>query len=219
MRTTALVLGMTLFLTAPLAQANPMGPGPYGYPGYRQQDGDGPVKALRQGIQKLVRFLASDQRANREQFVAFLEEEIGPYFDFERMTNWAAGSLHRRMSAAERAEMKQELRRMFLTTMAQKLSNYQHSRVQYLRPRYRRDGAVSLGILAYSGQGRPLRLDFRMNRSEGAWKVYDVSANGQSAAMYYRDYFSRVSRPEMGYPGMRRPAMPHPMRPRAPTRY
>ncbi|MEW8429523.1 MAG: ABC transporter substrate-binding protein [Candidatus Thiodiazotropha sp.] len=33
-------------------------------------------------------------------------------------------------------------------------------------------------------------MDFRFYRSEAGWKVFDVSANGNSAVAYYRRHFA-----------------------------
>jgi phospholipid transport system substrate-binding protein len=46
-----------------------------------------------------------------------------------------------------------------------------------------------VGILQASGY--PASIDFRFYQSNEGWKIFDVTANGNSALAYYRQYFNR----------------------------
>lgn len=161
------------------------------YPGQSYQQ-PMPGELLREGIGKLLAFVEGGGSRDAVRLQKFIEREIAPYFDFAYMTQWAAGPRYRSMNNEQRSRMQQELKRLFLSAMLHQLSNYEPTRVQFLRPRGNPGGQeVTMGIQSFSGQGYPMRLSFRMYMSDNGWKVFDVSANGQSALMHFRNYFAQ----------------------------
>ncbi len=144
---------------------------------------------LKAGLSKLLGFFNGRQAPTRAQIATFLDKEIAPYFDFDYMAKWAAGASYPRMSEQQKNKMGSELRTRFLVTMAQKLSSFNQQTVRYLAPRVTGRNKVELSIAIGNPGDYPARLDFRMYKAEDGWKVYDVSANGSSALVYYRQYF------------------------------
>jgi len=151
-----------------------------------------PAMVLKQGIDKLTNFLASGNGPNIPPLDVFVENNIAPFFDFTYMARWTAGSQARFMNEQQQKAMEQKLRQLFLTAMIEKLSEYRHGRVQYLRPTGNpRMGQMTLRLMAFQqGNPYPQRLSFRMYRSNQGWKVFDVSANGQSALAFFRTQFA-----------------------------
>lgn len=155
-----------------------------------------PANVLKQGIEQLTQYLGNRGGKNAVPLEAFVEKNIAPFFDFAYMTKWAAGRESQYMNPQQATAMQQKLRRLFLTAMVEKLSEYKHGRVKYLRPTGNsRTGELTLRLLAYQqGSPYPQRLNFRMYRSNQGWKVFDVSSNGQSALAFYRTQFSIEAR-------------------------
>ena len=181
--------GLGLCLLVSFSYANPYQP--YPMPGPRVQQVS-PADLLKQGIEQLTNYIGSRDEPNRPQLGAFLENTISPFFDFEYMARWAAGAEARHMTPQQGVELEQKLRRLFMAGMVEKLAEYRHGRVVFLRPVGNpRTGELVLRVLAYQqGSPYPQRLSFRMYRGPRGWKVYDVSANGQSALAYYRTQFA-----------------------------
>ena len=144
---------------------------------------------LKAGLAKLLGFFNGPQAPTRAQIAEFLDKEIAPYFDFAYMAKWAAGASYPRMSEQQKNKMEAELRTQFLVTMAQKLSAFNQQTVRYLAPRVDGRKKVELSIAIGNHGNYPARLDFRMYKAKDGWKVYDVSANGSSALVYYRQHF------------------------------
>lgn len=155
----------------------------------------GPAMVLRHGLQKLLSFASREEMAGPEETMLFLEKEISPYFDFEYMSQWVSGGNWSRMPMAQRQQMTAQLQKMFLTALSQKLSKYGGQGFKVMRPRSRQGGEVTVPVAIQNPGGYPSRLIFRFYRSgEGGWKVFDVSANGSSALVYYRQYFNQQMR-------------------------
>jgi phospholipid transport system substrate-binding protein len=146
---------------------------------------------LKAGMDKLLEFLEKDE--NKLQVAAFLDKEVAPYFDFDYMAKWVAGPRYARMDEDARKALAAKLEARFLSTLANRLSDYQGQKVRFLRPRKAGRGAVSIPVGIVRPGSYPAKLDFRMYRSDEGWKVYDVVANGRSASAYYRMQLSRTS--------------------------
>ncbi|MCB1876862.1 MAG: ABC transporter substrate-binding protein [Chromatiales bacterium] len=146
---------------------------------------------LKEGIQKLIGFInqarAKGGASNPQAMLAFLNREIGPYFDFDYMAHYAAGGYWRRMNPQQRARLANRIRTEFFTTLAGNLSNYQSQRIRYFAPRSSANGKeVDLNVWVMQRGSGPIKLKFRLYKGAGGWKVFDVAANNNSAVMHYR---------------------------------
>lgn len=193
-RVALLMLGMLLPLGL---QAEP--PGYYQQsPSYMPQDGSDlarPAMVLRRGIETLTGYLDNNRGIAPQQLRQFLEQEIVPYFDFRRMAYWAAGPLNRYFTAPQRERFVLLLKERFIGAMLEQLTGYQHTQLQYLRPRGNPlAGDITLGVRVFSANSYPVQIDFRLYRGEQGWKVYDVVANGNSAVSHYRREFGMLAR-------------------------
>lgn len=163
------------------------------YPPQETSGLEEPARVLRAGVEALTGYLSSNQGVPPEQLRAFLEQEIVPYFDFNRMAFWAAGSVNRQLNPEQRQQLTVMIKERFLHSMAEQLSGYKHSRIQYLRPRGNpRRGNVTLGMRVFGAESYPVQIEFKLYRGNNGWKVYDVVANGVSAVNHYRNEFSQL---------------------------
>jgi phospholipid transport system substrate-binding protein len=192
-----------LLVIANVAQAQPPmrpGFGPYAA-APRANPGTEAAAALREGMDKLLDFLAQDEKPNKLQVAAFLDSTIAPYFDFDYMAKWVAGPGYSSMSSEQKEALAASLEARFLGTLTGQLVKYKDQKVRFFRPRRGPRGAVSVGVGILRPGGYPSKLDFRMYRSEDGWKVYDVMANGRSAVAFYRQQAKRASAPRQPAPG------------------
>lgn len=195
MKVKLFVVLMIVFTSAPITTAAAYAP--Y-HPGSRppaQAQTSTPAAILREGISKLTAYIRSGDHSSRAQAIGYLEKNITPYFDFAYMTRWAAGPQWRTMNQQQRTRMQRELTRSFLQTLAQNLTSYSNQRIRYFTPRgQQRRGEVTVSAWIMQPDGPPTKLDFRFYKSKTGWKIFDVTAAGNSAVVYYRDYFKRVQR-------------------------
>lgn len=147
--------------------------------------------ALREGLDKLLNYLALQEAPNRRQVAAFLDREIAPYFNFDDMAQWVAGPAYGAMRQEARTDLAHWLEADFLTVLATNLAGYQGQRIRVLTPRHGPRGAVNVNVAVLRAGDYPSTLQFRLSKSSAGWRVYDVVADGQSAAAYYRVQFQR----------------------------
>jgi phospholipid transport system substrate-binding protein len=190
---------LSLLATASL-QASPY----YGYaqPPMRapQMEQAGPGQVLREGMGKLLKFMRQPERPSPQAIATFLQSEIAPYFDFAYMSRWVAGPMNRRMTDQQRIELAQSIEQLLLSTLAERLSSYQNQDVYSYPPRRVGENEVKVRVAILQANAYPANLDFRFYRSGNGWKVFDVTANGSSALIYYRQYFARQRGARQGMP-------------------
>lgn len=190
------VLAFLYLSAAALAvQAQPYGPrGMHGPGGPHQAVGDTPEALVRSAIAKLVKFTQGNASGDRMASIAFLEREIAQGVDFDAMTRSAAGPLYRQMNTAQRNEIRGRIKEHFLKTLAAGVSGYDLRNIRVMSlGSHRRDRNSSVSVYLRQPRGPATRLDFRFYRSRSGWKVYDVTANGRSATLYYRGLIRRMS--------------------------
>ncbi len=149
---------------------------------------------LKEGMDKLLGYLRQGEAPNQLQVAAFLDREIAPYFDFDYMARWVAGPAYSGMTAEEKKALAAQLESDFLGALTRHLAGYEGQQVKLLGPRSGPRGSVSINVAVLRAGNYPTTLQFRMSQSDRGWKVYDVVANGQSAASYYRMRFQQMAR-------------------------
>lgn len=160
-------------------------------------DNSEPAQLLDQGIEKLSRFLANRSNPTSAELHDFLERDIARYFDFNYMSRWAAGPYYRRMNDVERHALAMKLMELFLDALARNLGAFwrplPYIEIYPANPG-RSPDEVTVRVRVIPLDGQDLILDFRYFHSPLGWKIYDVAANGASAVVFYRTYFSRLLR-------------------------
>lgn len=150
-----------------------------------------PDRLLEQGLERMRAFLARGGPRNRAQIEAFLEEQIAPYFDFDRMAAWVARPFYRRMAPTQQARLREDLKERFLAILARELGAFTspQPRVDYYRPVPIGPDEMEVGARVLPATGYPIRLSFRFHLGDDGWKVVDASSNGHSAVQYFRQRF------------------------------
>jgi phospholipid transport system substrate-binding protein len=184
------IAGLSLFAVGALPAAPYYGQIPYAAPAQPAVQAD-PSLVLREGMGKLLKFMRQQESPTPQAIARFLEHEIAPYFDFDYMAGWAAGPMGRYMNGRQRAELAQSIKQMLLGTLAERLANYENQDVRFFPSRRAGENEVQVRVGILQAGGYPANIDFRFYRGNDGWKVFDVSANGNSALVYYRQYFNR----------------------------
>ena len=154
-----------------------------------------PRTILQRGLGDLIAFMSENRQPTKEALAEYLDTQIAPYFDFAYMARWAGGPRWTNMTTAEKLRMESQIKQMFLSTLAEKLSNFGDQQVRVLRPRRGQGNEVSIDVAIMNARGYPARLKFRFYYSRNGWRIFDVAANGSSATMYYRKLFNRSPEP------------------------
>jgi phospholipid transport system substrate-binding protein len=120
-----------------------------------------------------------------------VQRYVVPHFDFARMTQSAMGRHWRSATEAQRVALTREFQEMLVRTYAVALLNYSGQQIEYLPLRSSASDDDVLVQTKVSDSGAPpIPIDYRLSRSVGTWKVYDVTIDGVSLVSNYRSMFA-----------------------------
>jgi phospholipid transport system substrate-binding protein len=122
----------------------------------------------------------------------FVDETIMPKVNFERMTALAAGRNWRQATPEQQKQLMAEFRLLLLRTYAGALSAVQD---QQVRVKPLRAGADDTEVVVRSeivqSRGDPIQLDYRLEKTNGSWRIYDLNVLGVWLVETYRNQFTQ----------------------------
>jgi phospholipid transport system substrate-binding protein len=157
---------------------------------------DALIKALSEEVLDSIRKDPSLQSGDIARLNALIDEKVLPHVNFEKMTRLAVGRGWREATAEQRQALIREFRMLLLRTYAGAVSAAQEYEVRML-PLRAEPGAtdVTVRTQAVPSRGTPIQLDYRMEKTAGGWKIYDVNVLGVWLVENYRNSFaSEISR-------------------------
>jgi phospholipid transport system substrate-binding protein len=120
-----------------------------------------------------------------------VDEKILPYVDFQRMTQLAVGRGWRQATPEQRAALTREFRTLLVRTYSGALSQVTDHKVE-LRP-FRAQPAdtdVLVRTSVVASRGDPIQLDYRLEKTDASWKIYDVNILGVWLVENYKTQFA-----------------------------
>jgi phospholipid transport system substrate-binding protein len=165
-------------------------------PAFAQEDSpDALIKKVTEEVLTIVRQDSDIQQGNTDKAVALIETRVLPHFDFQRMTALAMGRDWRKASPDQQRQLVDEFQTLLVHTYSNALTGYKDQTVRYkpsVTPAGDGDTVVRTEILQ-SG-GKPIQLDYSVEKSPDGWKIYDVIVAGVSLVTNYRDAFTQEVR-------------------------
>jgi phospholipid transport system substrate-binding protein len=186
----SLLLGVTLLATgaasaqAPAATPSAAAPSATAAPEVLVRDLSNEVLATI----KADKALASGD-VNRAQ--KLVDEKILPYVEFEKMTRLAVGRGWRQATPEQRAALTREFRTLLVRTYSGALSQVTDHKVE-LRPFRAQptDTDVLVRTSVVASRGDPIQLDYRLEKTDAGWKIYDVNILGVWLVENYKTQFA-----------------------------
>ena len=133
------------------------------------------------------------QNRDRRTLVDVAEKKVLPHFDFEYMTRLAVGKAWREATPEQRKALENNFRSLLVNTYATALSQqdtidptFEVKPVQV--PAGQND--VIVHSVVSQAAGKPVAVDYRMERKNDGWKVYDVIVENLSLVTNYRSTFA-----------------------------
>ncbi|MGZ8254646.1 MAG: MlaC/ttg2D family ABC transporter substrate-binding protein [Burkholderiaceae bacterium] len=120
-----------------------------------------------------------------------VDEKVLPYVDFQKMTQLAVGRGWRQATPEQRTALTREFRTLLVRTYSGALSQVTDHQVK-LRP-FRAtptDTDVLVGTNIVPSRGDPIQLDYRLEKTDAGWKIYDVNILGVWLVENYKTQFA-----------------------------
>jgi phospholipid transport system substrate-binding protein len=131
------------------------------------------------------------QAGSRKKVIDLVEKKVLPHFNFVRMTQLAAGRHWREASAEQRKSLVEEFRTLLVQTYAATFTAYRDQQIEYRPLRMQPDETdVVVKSLINQPGGKPVTVDYRMEKNDAGWRVYDVVVGDLSLVQSYRGTFN-----------------------------
>jgi len=120
-----------------------------------------------------------------------VDEKILPYVDFPKMTRLAVGRGWRDATAEQRTALTREFRMLLLRTYSGALSQVKDHKVE-MRPFRAQPGETDVLVRSavVPSKGDPIQLDYRLEKQDAGWKIYDVNVLGVWLVENYKTQFA-----------------------------
>ncbi len=157
---------------------------------------DALVRSLSEDVLDAIRKDPTLQSGDIARLNALVDEKVLPYVNFEKMTRLAVGRSWREATPEQRQALTREFRMLLVRTYAGAVSAAKDYQVRLLPFRAGpNDTDVTVRTQAVPSRGEPIQLDYRLEKTDAGWKIYDVNVMGIWLVENYRNTFAaEVSR-------------------------
>jgi phospholipid transport system substrate-binding protein len=152
---------------------------------------DALAKSVTEDVLAVLRADKDIQAGNTRKVVELVEKKVLPHFNFTRMTRLAVGANWRQASPEQQKRLTNEFRTLLVQTYAATLTAYRDQQVEF-RPLRSQPGDTDVLVKTSINQptGKPVSVDYRMEKTDAGWKVYDVVVADLSLVQNYRGTFN-----------------------------
>jgi phospholipid transport system substrate-binding protein len=128
---------------------------------------------------------------NNRKIHDLVEKVILPNFDFRQMTQLAVGKNWSKATPEQQENLINEFRTMLVRTYSASLSSVADYRIEF-KPFKAAPGETDVMVnTEVSKPGAPpIPIDYRMEKKDAGWKVYDVLVDNVSMVTVYRNSFN-----------------------------
>jgi phospholipid transport system substrate-binding protein len=131
------------------------------------------------------------QAGDVQRVIALVDAKVMPYVNFQRMTSLAVGRYWRMASPEQKQRLQDEFKILLVRTYSGALAQVKDQTVQ-LRPMRSTPDATDVVVRTeVRGRGDPIQLDYRLEKSDTGWKIYDVNVLGVWLVENYRNSFAQ----------------------------
>jgi phospholipid transport system substrate-binding protein len=152
---------------------------------------DALIKQLSTEVIDTVKSDKAIQAGDLNKIIALVDAKVMPHVNFQRMTASAVGRHWREATPEQKTKLQAEFKTLLVRTYAGALTQVKDQTVA-LKP-YRAaagDGEVVVRT-EIKGKGEPIQLDYRLEKADTAWKIYDVNVLGVWLVEQYKSSFAQ----------------------------
>jgi len=149
------------------------------------------VNKVSNDVLEAIRADKSLQGGDISRINQLVDQKVLPYVDFEKMTRLAVGRGWRQATPEQRTQLVKEFRTLLTYTYSGALTQISDHKVQ-LRP-FRNaptDTDVVVRTQVVASKGDPIQLDYRLEKGDAGWKIYDMNILGVWLIENYRNTFA-----------------------------
>ena len=151
---------------------------------------DGLIKIIVADVMSSVKSDPEIQRGNIPRVVELVEKKIVPYTDMRRTTQLAMGKNWSKATPEQQNQLIFEFENLLIRTYSGALSQLRDQTVQYKPLRSSPSDTDVIVRTVVIGKSDPIPLDYRLEKTNDGWRVYDINIMGAWLIEAYRNQFT-----------------------------
>jgi phospholipid transport system substrate-binding protein len=151
---------------------------------------DGLVKFVVEDVMNTIKSDKAIQSGDLRKINSLVDQKILPYSDFQKTTRLAMGRNWPKATPAQQALITQEFKTLLIRIYGGALAQVKDQKIQYKPFRASADDTDVIVRTVVVGKGEPIQLDYRLEKTGNAWRVYDINILGAWLVESYRNQFN-----------------------------
>ncbi len=152
---------------------------------------DALVKRIATEVLDAVKADAAIQAGDVGRITALVDSKIMPNVNFTRMTASAVGRFWRQATPEQQKRLQDEFKTLLVRTYSGALGEVKDQTLSFRPYRGRPEDTEVVVRSEVRGRGEPIQLDYRLEKTPGGWKIYDLNVLGVWLVETYRTQFAQ----------------------------
>ena len=131
------------------------------------------------------------QAGDLSKVIALVDSKVMPSVNFEVATRSAVGPQWRSATPEQRSKLQTEFKIMLLRLYSGALSQLKDQTVEITKTLPVQGSTQIVVQSEVRGKGEPIKLDYRLDKFDAAWKIIDVNVGGIWLVTSYRSQFAQ----------------------------
>jgi phospholipid transport system substrate-binding protein len=131
------------------------------------------------------------QAGDVSKIIALVDTKVMPHVNFQRMTASAVGRHWRGATPEQQKRLQDEFKILIVRTYAGALTQVKDQTVQLKPMRAAAEDNEVVVRTEVKGKGDPIQLDYRLEKNDSGWKIYDVNVLGVWLVDQYKSSFAQ----------------------------
>ena len=132
------------------------------------------------------------QGGDTGKILALVDTKVMPSVNFEVATRSAVGPKWREASPEQRTRLQTEFKTLLVRLYSGALTQIRDQTVEITRTQPVANSSQVVVQSEVRGKGEPIKLDYRLDKFNDAWKIIDVNVGGIWLVQSYRSQFAQV---------------------------
>jgi phospholipid transport system substrate-binding protein len=152
---------------------------------------DALVKRISGEVLASVKADPAIQKGDISRIVTLVDAKIMPNVNFSRMTSMAVGRSWRQATPEQQKQLQDEFKTLLVRTYAGALGEVRDQTLSFKPMRSKPEDTEVVVRSEVRGKGEPIQLDYRLEKVENGWKIYDLNVLGVWLVETYRSQFAQ----------------------------
>jgi phospholipid transport system substrate-binding protein len=131
------------------------------------------------------------QGGDVNKIMQLVDTKVMPHVDFQRITATAVGRFWRQATPEQKQRLQEEFKTLLVRTYAGALTQVKDQTIAMKPTRASPEDKEVIVRTEIRGKGDPIQLDYRLEKLDSGWKIYDVNVLGIWLADQYKNSFAQ----------------------------